>query len=745
MDLHRAAFKMESSSYLPNPLASPALMVLASTAEASRDASIPCQQPRPFGVPVSVEKDVHLPFNNGSYTFASMYHRQGAVPPGFPNRDFPPSLLHLHHQFAPPNLDCSPISMLNHSGVGAFRPFASPPEDRDGVPGGYQSAFTPAKRLKGCLDADASPHLRYSDAEGKEYDFGGSQIPPGGSPSSALKAVEDSGKKIFAVSGLLSDRETSSSPEDRIERWLSQAVYFKLADAPLCQLTRHVPVVMRPLWDGNDCQQASHPHLSVRYPPSSGQLRKEKWNTDSQQREEKREGIGKKKMSLYDSQAPICPICQVLLRPGELQEHMETEIERLAAICFSKNTSPKDGAATPGTPKSMLLSVHIKREGESPVVSPLSSEDAHHSDRYQTFLRVRANRQTRLNARIGKMKRRKPEEGGQREGALGDDDSADMDGENGRGFEEYEWAGQKRIRATALLEGGFRGTGFATCSIKESAADSDADLDVDGDDTLEYGKAQYTEADIIPCSGAGEDQGEAREREALRGAVLNGGMPSNRITPEFSKWASDEMPSTSNGESSKTDPGTPSSSTSSSCAPRTCKNSEIEKVTEEESTATTMEALKARIRELERQILRGDRYKCLICMRKPAIPSGTEIKSLGVWPGPRPLANEVGERKPKSLPLGLYCLYRGLVIGGYGSGIKRLLPQPLRRVAGSVAPHAALLSGSVAAGCVVPWTPTRCRSPPSSAGTSIVKNAGSGLWGTRSCARSATPSPHPEI
>lgn len=34
----------------------------------------------------------------------------------------------------------------------------------------------------------------------------------------------------------------------------------------------------------------------------------------------------------------------------------------------------------------------------------------------------------------------------------------DMDGENGRGFDEYEWAGQKRIRATALLEGGFRGT-----------------------------------------------------------------------------------------------------------------------------------------------------------------------------------------------------------------------------------------------------------------------------------------------
>uniref|UniRef100_A0A3B3SGA6 Ring finger protein 220a n=1 Tax=Paramormyrops kingsleyae TaxID=1676925 RepID=A0A3B3SGA6_9TELE len=543
MDLHRAAFKMESSSYLPNPLASPALMVLASTAEASRDASIPCQQPRPFGVPVSVEKEVHLPFTNGSYTFASMYHRQGAVPGGFPSRDFPPSLLHLHHQFAPPNLDCTPISMLNHSGVGAFRPFASPPEERDGAAAGYQSAFTPAKRLKGCLEAEASPHLRYSDAEGKEYDYGGTQIPS--SSPGALKAVEDAGKKIFAVSGLLSDREASSSPEDRIER----------------------------------C---------------------------------------KKKASLYDTQAPVCPICQVLLRPGELQEHMEQEMERLTHMHLSKNPAHKDVSTAPGTPKSLLLSVHIKREGESPVLSPLSSEDLHHSDRYQTFLRVRANRQTRLNARIGKMKRRKADDG-QREGACHpDDDAADLDGENGTRFEEYEWCGQKRVRASALLEGGYRGTGFATCSTKESH-DSDADLDVDGDDTLEYGKAQYTEADIIPCSG--EDQGEAKEREALRGAVLNGGTPTHRITPEFSKWASDEMPSTSNGDGAKQDGSGPTGAT-----PRTCKNSDIEKITEE-STVTTFEALKARIRELEKQVLRGDRYKCLICMDSYTMP----LASIQCW------------------------------------------------------------------------------------------------------------------
>ncbi|XP_041126011.1 E3 ubiquitin-protein ligase RNF220-like isoform X5 [Polyodon spathula] len=578
MDLHRAAFKMESSSYLPNPLASPALMVLASTAEASRDASIPCQQPRPFGVPVSMDKEVHIPFTNGSYTFASMYHRQGAVPGGFPSRDFPPSLLHLHHQFAPPNLDCSPISMLNHSGVGAFRPFASVPDDRDGS--GYQSAFTPAKRLKGCLEADASPHLRYSDSDGKEYDYGGAQI-SSSSPGS-LKATEDAGKKLFVVSGLLSDRDTSSSPEDRHER----------------------------------C---------------------------------------KKKASLYDSQAPICPICQVLLRPGELQDHMEQEMNRLTQLHLGKNPALKDNT-TPNTPKSILLSVHIKREGESPTASPLSSEDTHHSDRYQTFLRVRANRQTRLNARIGKMKRRKPEDG-QREGACGtEDDSVDIDGENGNRFEEYEWCGQKRVRVTSLLEGGFRGTGFVTCSTKENH-DSDADLDVDGDDTLEYGKAQYTEADVIPCSG--EEPGEAKEREALRGAVLNGGTPSTRITPEFSKWASDEMPSTSNGESSKQE--------AASTAQKTCKNSDIDKITED-STVTTLEALKARIRELERQLARGDRFKCLICMRKKFLTSA-EDKNM------EPESNKSDSLGAKKLPLSIYCLYRGYVMGC--CGVKRVSP-PMR-------------------------------------------------------------------
>ncbi|TKS74629.1 E3 ubiquitin-protein ligase RNF220 [Collichthys lucidus] len=192
---------MDSPSYLPAPLASPALMVLASTAEAGRDASVPCQAPRPFGVPASVEKDLHLPFPSASYTFTSMYQRQGPMSGTFPSRDFPASLLHLHPQFTPPNLDCSTLSMLNHSGVGAFRPFSSPQEERESAV--YQSAFTPAKRLKSC----------FPEVEGKEFDFG--------SPGGSLKAGEDSGRKLFSMSGLLSDGEASSSPEERKEHTAS--------------------------------------------------------------------------------------------------------------------------------------------------------------------------------------------------------------------------------------------------------------------------------------------------------------------------------------------------------------------------------------------------------------------------------------------------------------------------------------------------------------------------------------------
>uniref|UniRef100_A0A087Y790 E3 ubiquitin-protein ligase RNF220 n=1 Tax=Poecilia formosa TaxID=48698 RepID=A0A087Y790_POEFO len=504
MDLHRP-FKMDNPSYLPTPLASPALMVLASTAEAGRDASVPCQAPRPFGVPVSVEKDLHLPFPSPSYTFTSMYQRQAPMSGTFPSRDFPTSLLHLHPQFTPPNLDCSTLGMLNHSGLGAFRPFASPQEERES--GGYQSAFTPAKRLKGC----------FPEVEGKEFDFG------------PLKAGEEAGRKLFSMSGLLSDGEVSSSPEERKE---------------------------------HSCRS--------------------------------------KLKGLYDTQAPVCPVCQAVLRPGELQDHMEQELSKLAQLQISPSALQHDQLIR--TSKSLTLSLHIKREGGSPT-SPSRPSEEPHSDRYQTFLRVRANRHTRLNVRIGKLKRRKPEEDGEAWClCLLQEASADLLPA------EDEWNERRRTQMTAI---GFKAGLTLVSTTSRECRDSDADLDVDGDDTLEYGRAQYSETDVIPCSA------ESSKESAAKLCLSSSLLPDSRLKLDFPKWSNDGSPSTSSGEKQDT---------TVAGLPRTCRNAEIEPLSED-STPTTLDALKARIRDLEKQLSKGDRFKCLICMDTYTTP----LTSIQCW------------------------------------------------------------------------------------------------------------------
>lgn len=45
---------------------------------------------------------------------------------------------------------------------------------------------------------------------------------------------------------------------------------------------------------------------------------------------------------LYDAQAPMCPVCQAILRPGELQEHMEQELAKLAQIQIRYHTHSVD-------------------------------------------------------------------------------------------------------------------------------------------------------------------------------------------------------------------------------------------------------------------------------------------------------------------------------------------------------------------------------------------------------------------
>ncbi|KAL0092414.1 hypothetical protein J3Q64DRAFT_1214970 [Phycomyces blakesleeanus] len=85
-------------------------------------------------------------------------------------------------------------------------------------------------------------------------------------------------------------------------------------------------------------------------------------------------------------------------------------------------------------------------------------------------------------------------------------------------WEEYEWAGQTRVRATSMMEGGYRGAGFATTSKEE---DVDEDLDVEDDDAAQFGESQYTERDIVVNSDDDNENASAL-REMVSGGMTRG-------------------------------------------------------------------------------------------------------------------------------------------------------------------------------------------------------------------------------
>ncbi|KAG0313533.1 hypothetical protein BGZ99_008827 [Dissophora globulifera] len=75
-------------------------------------------------------------------------------------------------------------------------------------------------------------------------------------------------------------------------------------------------------------------------------------------------------------------------------------------------------------------------------------------------------------------------------------------------FEEYTWAGQTRIRATALFEGGMGSLGSG--SRVSNQEDIDDDLNVEDDEEDEYGDSQFTERDVV-VDNVDADAEELRE------------------------------------------------------------------------------------------------------------------------------------------------------------------------------------------------------------------------------------------
>lgn len=139
---------MDNPPFMPNPLTSPALMVLASTAEGHEAPRLPAP---PHTFPgQNMDKDLPPPppFSTAGFT---MFH------PGDPFT----APLYSPLSFVRPGIDRR-LALMN-PGVrpGAFRPLG--PSGAEGVDGSYHSAFSPAKKLK---PGESSAASSSSEAQG---------------------------------------------------------------------------------------------------------------------------------------------------------------------------------------------------------------------------------------------------------------------------------------------------------------------------------------------------------------------------------------------------------------------------------------------------------------------------------------------------------------------------------------------------------------------------------------------------
>nr|CAD7574388.1 unnamed protein product [Timema californicum] len=207
----------------------------------------------------------------------------------------------------------------------------------------------------------------------------------------------------------------------------------------------------------------------------------------------------------FSSDPLCCPVCGVTVRHGELQTHFARELD-----CLLKLSSSNRG-------RRQSLDAFRALNNSTALQSQKIQINVTPEDRWNTFQKIKTNRQGRLHT---KSRRHKGNESicpvctnnvqgsiedlkshvemclRKQNGEPCDDEFVDVEGDSEM-FEEYEWAGQQRVRASTLLEGGFAATGMATCSSHSNATEEDVDIVVDGDDCATYGPAQYSERDIV--------------------------------------------------------------------------------------------------------------------------------------------------------------------------------------------------------------------------------------------------------
>ncbi|KAJ3639787.1 hypothetical protein Zmor_003124 [Zophobas morio] len=190
-----------------------------------------------------------------------------------------------------------------------------------------------------------------------------------------------------------------------------------------------------------------------------------------------------------------CPICGMTISPGDLEAHLGQELEVLCKISGTGLAATRKRRQEPGRP-------------------PALPGDSGPEGRWETFQRIKSNRQGRLRMKTRKRKiddgcmicvgrlHRTPEEMNLhveqcRKNSVNDEDeTVDVEGDS----ELEEWADhQRRTSTSASNAGNGNSIGSSTGRITSDADNEGDDVIVDGDEPEEssFGPSQYTESDVV--------------------------------------------------------------------------------------------------------------------------------------------------------------------------------------------------------------------------------------------------------
>lgn len=570
--------EMDNSAYVPNHLPPPSLVVF------SQAGGLPeaLRMQRPFNPQVTDSKDLQVPFSTAASLGYGLHH-----------------MLHLPPQFLHP---------LDHRlPFGGFRPLGP-------------SAFAPpSKCLKvetgnGPVTGSGLPSIGSLSSMSNMFSPSSLSSASGG----AVVSVSGASASIGGVGGVGGGAGGASGQEVA-----PQSPAGSASRSPTGTGTGSVP---------NRGATPDDEDRDANATPGSE-------NTERSTPEEGRPYRRKKK---FPSDPSCCPACGVTVRPQELEQHFAQELDRLYKISSASSRARAS--------RSSLPPGHPQDHPHGPMLHAPSTADGTPHGRWETYKRIKANRQARIRVKNRKRKADEPscpvcserlsgtpEELNQHvERCLNkhnngnpagqnnlDEEEVDVEGD-AETFEEYEWAGQRRVRASSMLVGGFSAAGLATSSSNRSSAggnsgsnhqeEEDVDLVVDGDDAAEFGPAQYSEADVVAPRMDGTPR-EQKERDALREAVISPNAPNTPHTPHTPEHQIGQGLVEVKPEPGTTTPlGQSEQDEGVSTSPR------------RDGDTPVIEALRGRIRELEAE-MRGQPFKCLICMEQYKKP----VTSVCCW------------------------------------------------------------------------------------------------------------------